>query len=119
MNQSQSFVQQLPVLDLHYFAGRFSYVDAHHNRFWELPPFIDVGIRLRRRNAVLCSGVNLSEPTALTLSFQGRPVAQLQFMTRQGLICILLLSIAITPLLSIKIPEAVDSVTIIGDLTQF
>lgn len=48
--------------------------------------------------------MNLSEPTALTLSFQGRAEAQLQFMTRQVLICILLLSIAITPLLSIKIP---------------
>lgn len=50
--------------------------------------------------------MNLSEPTALTLSFQSRAEAQLQFMTRQVLICILLLSIAITPQLSIKIPAA-------------
>ncbi len=50
--------------------------------------------------------MNLSEPTALTLSFQSRAEAQLQFMTRPVLICILLLSIAITPLLSIKIPAA-------------
>lgn len=97
-------------------------VCLHKHTVWMLqgiPQFWDTEIRwlcrrrhLRRARGLKWSSVhwasrvNLSEPTALTLSFQGRAEAQLQFMTRQFLICILLLSIAITPLLSIKIPAA-------------